>query len=86
MSVDIVVSSEDMSRLDMANSVVSKMMVVVPSYYREVNMTHHWGVNMTHHRGVNMTHHRGVRSSSRGSNKAGEEESSNELHGWSKSC
>ena len=30
MCVDIVVSSEDMSRLDMSNSVVSKMVVVVP--------------------------------------------------------
>ena len=66
-----------MSWLDMSNSVVSKMLVVVhmvvvvvPSWYMVVCMT-------------DTRVHREVRSSSRGSNKAGEEESSEELHGLS---
>ena len=79
LSVDLVVSGEDMSRLDMSNSVVSKMLVVVPmmvvvvpSWYMVVCMTY------TRVR-------REMRSSSTGSNKAGEEESSEELHGFARS-
>ena len=78
MSVCLVVSSEDMPRLDMSHSVVTKMMVVVPmvvvvpSRYMVVSM-------------ANTRVHREMRSSHGGSNKEGEEESSRDLHrlsGW----
>ena len=61
----LVVSSEDMPRLDMSYSVVPKLvvMMVVPSRYMMVTM-------------ANTRVHREMRSSHGGSNKEGEEESS----------
>ena len=75
MLMYLVVSSEDMSRLNLSYSLVPKMVMMlmeVPSTYMMVAM-------------ANTRVHREMRSSHGGSNKEGEEESSClDSHGWIK--
>ena len=73
MSMYLVVSSEDMSRLNMSHIVVPKMVVVVPMVV--VRPSRYMVMSM-----ANTRVHREMRSSHGGSNKEGEEESSRDLH------
>ena len=80
MGVYLVVSSEDMSRLEMSHSVVRKMVVAVPTLVAVPMLvavpSRYMVVSM-----ANTRVHREMRSSHGGSNKEGEEESSRDLHG-----